>query len=92
MAPSPQATPPIAAHPAPPSQAYDFFSHIAAIEQEALRAALSDCGGNQKRTAAYLGLAYHQLRNLLRKHGMYANATANSPQSEDLMEEDEQND
>jgi psp operon transcriptional activator len=77
---------------APPSQPYDFFSHIAAIEQEALKIALANCGGNQKRTAAHLGLAYHQLRNLLRKHGMFGNATANSPQSDDTMEVDEQND
>jgi psp operon transcriptional activator len=74
----------------PPSQAYDFFAHIAAIEQEALKIALANCGGNQKRTAAHLGLAYHQLRNLLRKHGMFGNATANSPQSDDTMEDDEQ--
>jgi hypothetical protein len=52
---------------------------------------LDNCGGNQKRTAAHLGLAYHQLRNLLRKHGMFGAATANSPQSEDTMEEDEHN-
>jgi psp operon transcriptional activator len=77
---------------ASPSQPYDFFSHIAAIEQEALKIALANCGGNQKRTAAHLGLAYHQLRNLLRKHGMFGNATANSPQSDDTMEDDEQND
>lgn len=75
-----------------PSQAYDFFAHIAAIEREALKIALANCGGNQKRTAAHLGLAYHQLRNLLRKHGMFGNATANSPQSDGTMEEDEQND
>ncbi len=76
----------------PPSQAYDFFAHIAAIEQEALRIALANCAGNQKRTAAHLGLAYHQLRNLLRKHGMFGGATANSPQSDDTMEEDEEKD
>ena len=76
----------------PPSNPYDFFAHIAAIEQEALKVALANCGGNQKRTAVHLGLAYHQLRNLLRKHSMYGSATANSPQSDDTMEEDEQND
>ena len=80
------------ATPAPPSETYDFFAHIAAIEQEALKVALANCGGNQKKTAAHLGLAYHQLRNLLRKHGMFGSATANSPQSDDTVEEDEQND
>jgi psp operon transcriptional activator len=85
------AAPEPSAH-APPLDPYDFFAHIAAIEQEALKVALANCGGNQKRTAVHLGLAYHQLRNLLRKHGMFSHATANSPQSDDTMEEDEQND
>jgi psp operon transcriptional activator len=80
------------AMPAPTSDPYDFFAHIAAIEQEALKVALANCGGNQKKTAVHLGLAYHQLRNLLRKHGMFGNATANSPQSDETIEEDEQND
>jgi psp operon transcriptional activator len=87
-----ETAPAVATPPATPPQPYDFFAHIAGIEQEALKIALANCAGNQKRTAAYLGLAYHQLRNLLRKHGMYGNATANSPQSEDMMEEDEQSD
>jgi psp operon transcriptional activator len=72
--------------PALPAGPYDFFAHIARIEQEALKAALAACGGNQKRTATHLGLAYHQLRNLLRKHGMPG--TANSPQSDDTIEDD----
>ena len=89
----PAAAAPIAepARPAPPSEPYDFFARIAEIEIEELKAALAKFGGNQKRTATHLGMAYHQLRNLLRKHGMFGNATANSPQSDDTMEEDEQN-
>jgi psp operon transcriptional activator len=85
----PTASAPIAepARPSPPSDPYDFFARIAEIEIEELKAALAKFGGNQKRTAVHLGMAYHQLRNLLRKHGM----TANSPQSDDTMEEDEQN-
>ena len=78
--------------PAAPSEPYDFFAHIAAVEQEALRQALQLFGGNQKRTATHLSMAYHQLRNLLRKHGMFGATTANSPQIDDRMEEDEQND
>jgi psp operon transcriptional activator len=74
----------------PPAEPYDFFTHIAATEQLALRAALDACGGNQKKTAIHLGMAYHQLRNLLRKHGMLSASTANSPQSEDMIDEDEQ--
>jgi len=77
--------------PAPPAEPYDFFAHIAVIEQDALKVALAQFGGNQKRTATHLGLAYHQLRNLLRKHGMFSGATANSPQSDDTIEDDEQN-
>ncbi len=81
-----QAPPPVPASPAGP---YDFFAHIAAIECEALKAALAMHNGNQKRTAAHLGMAYHQLRNLLRKHGMLA-AAANSPQSAEMMAEEDQ--
>jgi psp operon transcriptional activator len=77
---------------APPADPYDFFAHIAGIEQQLLRAALEACGGNQKKTATHLGLAYHQLRNLLRKHGMLSGSTANSPQSDDMMEDDERRD
>jgi psp operon transcriptional activator len=76
--------------PAPPAEPYDFFAHIAVVEQEALKLALALCGGNQKRTATHLGMAYHQLRNLLRKHGMFGGATANSPQSDETIEDDEQ--
>jgi psp operon transcriptional activator len=78
--------PPIAA---PTTEPYDFFAYIAVIEQDSLKMALAQFGGNQKRTAAHLGMAYHQLRNLLRKHGMFG-ATANSPQSDDTIEDDEQ--
>jgi psp operon transcriptional activator len=92
-APTARGTAPVAA-PAtnggpPPADPYDFFAHIAAIEQQALRIALDCHNGNQKKTAVHLGLAYHQLRNLLRKHGMLSGSTANSPQSDEMMEEDE---
>jgi len=87
-APAKTAAPPPPA--APPAEPYDFFAHIAVIEQDALKVALLQFGGNQKRTAAHLGMAYHQLRNLLRKHGMFGGTTANSPQSDDTIEDDEQ--
>jgi psp operon transcriptional activator len=77
------AAPPSAGGPVGP---YDFFAHIAAVEQNALKAALAACGGNQKKTAAHLGMAYHQLRNLLRKHGMLG--AVNSPQSGDTLDDD----
>jgi psp operon transcriptional activator len=79
-----------AAAPASPAGPYDFFAHIAAIECEALKAALALHGGNQKRTASHLGMAYHQLRNLLRKHGMLGAGAGNSPQSAGIMEEEDQ--
>ncbi|HEX4506217.1 MAG TPA: phage shock protein operon transcriptional activator [Alphaproteobacteria bacterium] len=85
-----EAAPAAPSIPAPPAEPYDFFAHIAVIEQGALKVALVQFGGNQKRTAAHLGMAYHQLRNLLRKHGMFSGATANSPQSDDTIEDDEQ--
>jgi psp operon transcriptional activator len=91
---APAAAPPLQWEPliaAAPAEPYDFFAHIAVIEQDALKVALAQFGGNQKRTAAHLGLAYHQLRNLLRKHDMFPGATANSPQSDDTIEDDEQN-
>jgi psp operon transcriptional activator len=88
---APAAIEPAAAPPAPPcaTDPYDFFAHIAEIERDRLKAALQACIGNQKRTAAHLGMAYHQLRNLLRKHGMLSVAQ-NSPQSAEMVEEDEQ--
>ena len=33
-----------------------------------LRAALEQCRFNQKKTAEYLGMTYHQLRGYLRKY------------------------
>ena len=74
----------------PPSGPYDFFARMEAIEREALTAALAANQGNQKRTAAYLGLAYHQLRNLLRKYDMPAgNGAQNSPQSAGKVDDGE---
>jgi psp operon transcriptional activator len=73
---------PVAPASQPPDGPYDFFAHIARIEQDALKSALAACGGNQKRTAVHLGMAYHQLRNLLRKHGI------NSPQTGEMLEDD----
>jgi len=82
--------PPVATPAGPPTGPYDFFAHVAQVEQAALKDALALFGGNQKRTAVHLGLAYHQLRNLLRKHGMLG--AANSPQTGETMEEDGQMD
>ena len=48
----------------------DFKSAVAAFEQKVLRDALSAARHNQRIAAKKLGLPYHQLRNVLRKHGM----------------------
>jgi psp operon transcriptional activator len=53
-----------------PLQPYDFVSHISGIEQDLLRQALVANAHHQKRTAAFLGMTYHQLRNQLLKHGL----------------------
>jgi len=52
----------------PPSEAYDFKEHIQNREIELLTSALEQCRFNQKKTAEFLGLTYHQLRGYLRKY------------------------
>jgi psp operon transcriptional activator len=77
-----------AARPSFPTGPYDFFARMETIEREALTAALAANGANQKRTAVYLGMAYHQLRNLLKKYDLpTGNEAQNSPQSGDNDEE-----
>jgi psp operon transcriptional activator len=56
--------------PAQGRQAYDFVKHINALERDLLGKALLANDHHQKRTAAFLGMTYHQLRNQLRKHGL----------------------
>jgi psp operon transcriptional activator len=51
-----------------PTESYDFKQHIQQIEIELLRSALEQCRFNQKKTAEYLGMTYHQLRGYLRKY------------------------
>src|SRR5262249_25464048 len=74
----------------PPAGPYDFFARMEATEREALTVALAANGANQKRTAVYLGMAYHQLRNLLKKYDLPAgNEAQNSPQSGDKVEDED---
>ena len=76
-----------------PVGSYDFFARMETIEREALSAALAANAGNQKRTAVYLGMAYHQLRNLLKKYDLPAgNEAQNSPQTGGRFEDDESTD
>ena len=51
-----------------PTEAYDFKEHIQNTEIELLQAALKRCRFNQKKTAEFLGMTYHQLRGYLRKY------------------------
>ncbi|GIL40360.1 phage shock protein operon transcriptional activator [Roseiterribacter gracilis] len=53
-----------------PAGAYDFAQHVAQTEKRLLLKALQQNQHQQKRTATFLGLEYHQLRNLLRKYGI----------------------
>ena len=50
--------------------AIDFREHIQNYEQELLRKALEQCQFNQRKTAEYLNLSYHQLRGYLRKYDL----------------------
>ena len=51
-----------------PQAPYDFKEHVQQREIELLRSALKQCRYNQKKTAEYLGMTYHQLRGYLRKY------------------------
>jgi hypothetical protein len=55
------------ANPAP-TEPYDFKEHVQNLEIELLQSALKRCRFNQKKTAEYLGMTYHQLRGYLRKY------------------------
>jgi len=49
---------------------YDFKAHVSDLEVGLLKSALETCKYNQKKTAEYLGMTYHQLRGYLRKYGL----------------------
>jgi psp operon transcriptional activator len=51
-----------------PTDAYDFKEYVQNTEIELLQAALKRCRFNQKKTAEFLGMTYHQLRGYLRKY------------------------
>ncbi len=53
-----------------PEQAYDFKEHVQEMEIALLQDALERSRFNQKKTAEYLGLTYHQLRGYLRKYDL----------------------
>jgi len=51
-----------------PGAAYDFKEHIQNHEIDLISSALELCRFNQKKTAQFLGMTYHQLRGYLRKY------------------------
>ncbi|MEO0982502.1 MAG: phage shock protein operon transcriptional activator [Pseudomonadota bacterium] len=53
----------------PPALDGDFEGQVAAYEMRLIDEALAAGGGHQGKAAEALGLTYHQLRGLLRKHG-----------------------
>jgi psp operon transcriptional activator len=53
-----------------PVEAYDFKEHVQSREIELLQDALKRCRFNQKKTAEFLGMTYHQLRGYLRKYDL----------------------
>ncbi len=64
-------------------QHIEFELLTSRYERQLVDAALAATDGHQKRAAAYLGLSYNQLRNLLRKYGYQRNA----PRRDDEEEE-----
>jgi psp operon transcriptional activator len=51
-----------------PDTPYDFKEHMQQLEVDLLQSALKNCRFNQKKTAEFLGMTYHQLRGYLRKY------------------------
>lgn len=55
------------------SEPYDFKEHIRDYEIKLISDALELCKYNQKKTASFLGMTYHQLRGYLRKYELTEN-------------------
>ncbi len=51
-----------------PQDAYDFKQTIQDEEKRRINSAMELCRFNQKKTAEFLGMTYHQLRGYLRKY------------------------
>lgn len=75
--PGPAAAPEPPAAPAPaatPVGHYDFVEHMTRLERDMLKRALEANAHHQKKTAEFLSMTYHQLRNYLRKHKLIGGA------------------
>ena len=62
--------------PGEPDWPIDLKTEVAELERRSVRDALAANGFHQGRAAEALGLSYHQLRGLLRKHGIESRASA----------------
>jgi len=51
-----------------PTEAYDFKQEMQHEEVRRIKSAMEQCRFNQKKTAEFLGMTYHQLRGYLRKY------------------------
>ena len=51
-----------------PKAPYDFKQSIQDEEVDRIKNAMEQCRFNQKKTAKFLGMTYHQLRGYLRKY------------------------
>jgi psp operon transcriptional activator len=51
-----------------PQEPYDFKLEIQEEEKQRIKNAMELCRFNQKKTAEFLGMTYHQLRGYLRKY------------------------
>ena len=51
-----------------PQEPYDFKLEIQEEEKRRIKNAMELCRFNQKKTAEFLGMTYHQLRGYLRKY------------------------
>jgi psp operon transcriptional activator len=57
-----------------PALPLDAKSWLSEVEKSLIEKALAQAKFNQRRAADLLGLTYHQLRGILKKHGMQVNA------------------
>ena len=60
----------LASDPESSTERGDFPAKVAAFERTLLEQALTDCRENQTLAAQSLGLSYHQLRRLIKKHDL----------------------
>ena len=61
------------AEPELPTDPYDFKQSIQDEEVARIKSAMAHCRFNQKKTAEFLGMTYHQLRGYLRKYELTEN-------------------